>query len=299
MSTDMNSLYHFGIFGMKWGVRRFQNEDGSLTEEGKKRYSRRQEDIESAKEYAEGQITKDKESRAFFQKQADAIQKIPVTKRSIMKEFKLSEDDYRDIIDLYGDAEKYKNSEAAYYKNEADVYDRRIKSWNEKIGKLNKLKVDAISSDSEHMRKVEDIFTDAKGWLFRNIELHDLRSHIEGMRTTRKANADVEKQSDYESKVLPKQLENMRKTIAQYKKDHPNTVLSDKEILLNRYGYVPNAYGKSTKKATLTERFKNAQRDNPKLTYDQIYKEMKVDLNSEDPDDYKSAEAEWLKKHGY
>lgn len=31
-------LIHFGIKGQKWGVRRFQNEDGTLTEEGKKRY---------------------------------------------------------------------------------------------------------------------------------------------------------------------------------------------------------------------------------------------------------------------
>lgn len=34
------SLSHFGIPGMKWGVRRFQNDDGTLTEEGKQRYGR-------------------------------------------------------------------------------------------------------------------------------------------------------------------------------------------------------------------------------------------------------------------
>ena len=32
-------LYHHGIKGMKWGVRRYQNKDGTLTDAGKKRYS--------------------------------------------------------------------------------------------------------------------------------------------------------------------------------------------------------------------------------------------------------------------
>lgn len=32
-------LYHFGVKGMRWGVRRYQNKDGSLTPAGKKRYS--------------------------------------------------------------------------------------------------------------------------------------------------------------------------------------------------------------------------------------------------------------------
>lgn len=32
-----NELYHYGVKGMKWGVRRYQNKDGSLTSAGKKR----------------------------------------------------------------------------------------------------------------------------------------------------------------------------------------------------------------------------------------------------------------------
>lgn len=37
--TYSDELYHYGVKGQKWGVRRYQYTDGSLTPQGKKRYS--------------------------------------------------------------------------------------------------------------------------------------------------------------------------------------------------------------------------------------------------------------------
>lgn len=43
-----NELRHHGVKGQKWGVRRFQNADGSLTDAGKKRYTLHDKDVHNS-----------------------------------------------------------------------------------------------------------------------------------------------------------------------------------------------------------------------------------------------------------
>lgn len=49
-------LMHHGILGQKWGIRRFQNEDGSLTSEGRRRYGVRDYKKERSALVKEGRL---------------------------------------------------------------------------------------------------------------------------------------------------------------------------------------------------------------------------------------------------
>lgn len=75
-----NELYHYGIQGMRWGVRRFQNSDGTLTTAGKKRYNKELESYRAdKKKLAE-------ETRKFerVKKNTEKVEKLLADKQALI-----------------------------------------------------------------------------------------------------------------------------------------------------------------------------------------------------------------------
>lgn len=82
-----NTIYHHGIKGMKWGVRRYQNYDGSYTKRGLERYKKAESNYNDARKNQKNTRSSYKNGLSTKNDVKEANRKVKTAKKELNKAY--------------------------------------------------------------------------------------------------------------------------------------------------------------------------------------------------------------------
>ena len=178
--TD-DELMHFGVKGMKWGVRRYQRKDGSLTNTGKKRYPEQ-----------ENQSRAMKDAHKLLSKASDYYTR--VNKRNM----------HHDINDPWLQTKNGKNMDKYVSKGRKQTA-KLVKNLERRYGKGNVSAIPVFEKNGYVVKRTEVIIKemDRKGRLTRTV---NSSTPVETYNKERKSGMSYNKKakkiySDYSKKI--------------------------------------------------------------------------------------------------
>lgn len=253
----MTELYHHGITGMRWGFRRFQNEDGSLTPEGELRYNQGKQKAARGKAAEMYKTKKYKAKLALKQEKQKVKDAAALAKTAKKEQAKLNAEDR--VI-----KKKAKNMTDEELRNEVNrlamELDYQKKSWQVERGKKGPSSLD----------KLDDFFERPTGRIVADVG----KNIVTQVASNALTNIIKEKTSSIEKEKLKGQKLKNKKAKAEAKKAEIEKDSAEKEY--------ESKYGKKDKSDSSEETKSEGKTaaDYAKAAYEQATKSKGSKSNS-------------------
>ena len=147
---DPDELYHHGIKGMRWGIRRYQNPDGSLTAAGRKKYAK--------EEYRNNKLSAKKEFNNAIEKANKSYDKTMSKYKNDLAKVDETHDKLQKATDEHYQAELRKYKADMDFWEPGDFYEEAASKYSKVMSEYNSTSASNSIARALAKTKVSDLY---------------------------------------------------------------------------------------------------------------------------------------------